>query len=588
MKNFIIICLLIIACLLSSFLAHAQALYQGTVKDLKSLKGLPFAAIAIKNSAIGTLANEDGVFNIAAKMDDTLIIAQIGYERKQIQMSSFVREPIVLLKLKDIQLDEVTVLANNLDLYEVLEKSRDVLMAANESASKVYFTLQTKSDKQNLELVECYYNGYFDSNKIDNLVFKNGRIGLAAANNQYFLNLNSSKVFVFLDLLHGNDHLPHSPFEYKKGRMKKLFILEKAPSGNDNFYLIKFLPKRKNDKLFSGEVYIDSKSYSIIKIYLKIANTSFHPFLPLHKNVGEVSRVGIEVSKEFTEEANGYRLSHMTFNYRLTYRRLKNDPRNVGTDTLFDVYTQGLMYFYDYGNLFYEPQFKYSGDFSDYQKIALLTYNDNFWSINTGLVRSREMQKAIMYFKNYGSLLNYSKSTSNEVFKKGIFEHSNIVWSGKQRLFVNINHIVPDTTQTYSFKKEYTEKNYDFRCQIFFDANQCSDSIQYYSASIWDIYQSYYYGEASAITNCFINIYFDLCEIERRKMDRLIHKNKFSILQMDSLYRSTVTSLALIQDQYLEEVEKGNNLLALEKWNNYVYEKLNVDNFNLFSIVPKR
>ena len=98
------------------------------------------------------------------------------------------------------------------------------------------------------------------------------------------------------------------------------------------------------------------------------------------------------------------------------------------------------------------------------------------------------------------------------------------------------------------------------------------------------MYDSFYNIPEEPVTNCFMNIYFDLVEIERRKMEKVISQNNFSLSQFDSLYQNTIKILEKQSEDYFGEVSRGKNLNALEKWNFTVKQNLGIDNFEMFGV----
>jgi hypothetical protein len=258
------------------------------------------------------------------------------------------------------------------------------------------------------------------------------------------------------------------------------------------------------------------------------------------------------------------------------------------------VKSKGLMYFYDYNNQFYIPDFNFSEDQSDYRKISSLTYNASFWNSNTGLVYTDKMKKAIRYFKVNGYFLNYSsglnnKSETNRYYRSDngetmdgqFYENTYLTWTNKTRLSLKKDGLKNDTTQTNSQIKALL---YQLKAQIFFDINPVGDSLQHYSICVFDVFDTYYNLPEEPFTNCFMNIYFDLFEIERRKMENILVQKKFSIAQMDSVYKQATFNLDRQTAEYFKQVERGKNFKQLEKWNDLVKQQLGIDNIAIFQI----
>ncbi|MCK6616556.1 MAG: carboxypeptidase-like regulatory domain-containing protein [Cyclobacteriaceae bacterium] len=93
---------------------QAQLLYRGIVVDSLTLAALPGAHIRIKSTETGTRTNDKGVFSIAAKPADTLVISMIGYN--PLELPLLFEESGILIRLteKVNMLKEVTVTASRI------------------------------------------------------------------------------------------------------------------------------------------------------------------------------------------------------------------------------------------------------------------------------------------------------------------------------------------------------------------------------------------------------------------------------------------------------------------------------------------
>ena len=76
--------LTLIALVLSVTAFAQKVTVTGTVKDSSNGDSIPFAVVQIKDTTIGATADENGVFNISAPAQSTLVISALGYESKEI------------------------------------------------------------------------------------------------------------------------------------------------------------------------------------------------------------------------------------------------------------------------------------------------------------------------------------------------------------------------------------------------------------------------------------------------------------------------------------------------------------------------
>jgi hypothetical protein len=578
--------------LLIALHGNSQVKLQGSVKDSKTKENIPYCAVGIKNTATGCLANDEGLFQISGRIQtDTLLVHYIGYEEKQVPLAEFAKNPVIYIDRKETTLNEVVIYSNDDYLYDIFDNCRKSLFLSKQAQSKVYYVLETEIGGQPVELLECYYNGRFNNSSVKELNFKNGRVGIAPYNNRYFINLNISKAFTFIDIANANDQFPAIPFQLDKKKLKKQFRLVLKNSYNDvnPVYHIAFTPVKDNGDYFSGDAWIEKNSGRLKKISFFISKTRHHPFLPMFKAESEIKNVSMQITKTYVPVNGENLLSHIDFSYQLDYHHIhQTSLLNPNADTSFEVKSKGLMQFYDHGKLFIPPYFNYDADLSDYRKISALTHNEAFWASNAGLVYSEKMKKGIAYFKKNGQLINYknTRSVNQNNALRGLWgmETNYLVWSDKTRISLKKDGIKNDTVAGSSTYSQFLADKYKLKAQLFLDLNPMEDSVQHYSATVFDVYETFYNIPQESFTNCFLNIYFDLFEIERRKMEKVISENKFTANQFDSLYKLTCKNLDLQTMDYLREVERGKNYRALEKWNLYVKQNVGIDNLEVFGL----
>jgi hypothetical protein len=59
-------------------------------------------------------------------------------------------------------------------------------------------------------------------------------------------------------------------------------------------------------------------------------------------------------------------------------------------------------------------------------------------------------------------------------------------------------------------------------------------------------------------------------------------KNDIPLMKMK--YNEAVKNAEIRSEQYFKEIERGTNKSNFKKWNNIVYDELNIDNIALFQI----
>lgn len=557
--------------------AKAQVEINGRVCDIEDDSPLPFCSVAIKGTAKGCLSNEDGYFIITSTANnDTLVLYSLGYERKEIAASALSVNKTIKLKQVTKELGEVVVHAEDDRLYELLSKCRKNIISARKMTSKAYFQLTTRSNKEPVEMLECYYNASTKGSAIQELKLKNGRAGLLQQNNRYFVSFNTSRAISYLDLVKRNEYLPSLPLQFSKRMMKKLYYLRQT--GEDSIsYTIVFTPKKYLSRYFNGEIWIDKKTALIQKIQLNCLEASIHPFVAFAED--SLKKVSLFVTHTYNTEGKENKLSHINFSYTLAHKSIRNNDSTIQYHDHNlperEIKTEGIIYFYDFDNPFSLPFYQYDQNYTDLRKIALVPYNPEFWKHTNGLLYTEEQNRTIDFLENNGNLINFNKQQFNNT-RKGFFETNNHTWTDSTRINYERNVALPGRMQSVT--------NAKIAAQIYLDVNEWEGKVTHFSSTVFDAMSSYAPEPIEPTTKCFMNIYFDLYEIERRKMEQILSKGNHSLADIKSIYEDANKNIRKIISDYTSEVNMGKNPVALKHWNNYCFQQLGFDNMRIFNV----
>jgi hypothetical protein len=117
------------------------------------------------------------------------------------------------------------------------------------------------------------------------------------------------------------------------------------------------------------------------------------------------------------------------------------------------------------------------------------------------------------------------------------------------------------------------------------DINKYNDSIHVLTDVVFDPYKTYYYLPIDLTTNCFINLFFDFCELQRRtlqqRLEQIIQEHPENI---QLTYEEYLIIAEKERDQFLKAVDRGLNLKAMEEWNTKIYNQLGIDNLQQFGL----
>lgn len=569
----------------------AQEIFRGKVVDLETSKPIAYCSIAIDGSARGTISNEEGYFELPADNSEVIVISFLGYEKKKVTPSELAVNPIIQLAKVQYNLSEFIVSANDDKLIRLIKTvSNNINKETGKPVSKVYFSVETEAEGNPSELIESYFNGYYTGRRIDSLKLKNGRV--SHNGKHQVLSFNTTKLFSLINVTTSHTHIPLQPFQMSRSAIKKHYDLKENYTGDTTLTVISFIPKDNHGKYFSGEVWIRDSDNQLLDIRLKCDPCEVHPFVPLHPDE-KITDAIINVHFSYYEDAP-YRLKLAELNYDLgiqnpSYFTALNFTGKK-SEWSFPLSTKAVLYAYDYQNPFLLPFYKYSPEQNDYRKISFIPYNEDFWRNGKGILLTEEQQRKMKFFEENGvrswrndeTLTNSKKDKLAQAKIPGeiSFEFNNIYWSADKRITLSQSLPVQDTVAS---SNRFRGERYNLDIQILLDINEINDSLTWHSATVFDIFRTNYALQEEKSTNCFINLLFDLYEIERRRMVSQISPD-MSKEEIIAIYELTTRKLESIKKQYLKETETGRNLEALAYWNEKVKKELEIDNMDFFEI----
>lgn len=156
----------------------------GVVKNTNDQKPIPYVNIWVENENIGTTADENGEFKIAAPAESQLIFNALGYENKTIKASEIDR--IVFLIPKVFELEEIKVISKKESLEFKAGSFRSGIInsfyAGNDYTPYVvtrYFPYQTDYEKTPfIKSIMPYCKSYIADAKFKIRIYSSDKNGL--------------------------------------------------------------------------------------------------------------------------------------------------------------------------------------------------------------------------------------------------------------------------------------------------------------------------------------------------------------------------------------------------------------------------
>lgn len=531
---------------------------------------LPYATIYNKSTNKGSISNEIGYFEIElVDPSDSIFISYIGFTKQLIPFTN--KTSSYYLKEDLININTVKIVAEDESyLLDLIVKTRE---NQNEELvkSKAYYELKSYINQNQIELVENFYNAEISGYDLDELYLKAGRVGLRKTNERLFMSLESSKAISRQPIFNGSSWFPTHPLHLSKRKIKKLFYYELdkkyLDDQKDTVLLIHLFPKYNKQSSFETWIWLKPTKNQILKLKFKGKNLQKQPFIPLFEGE-KIENVNLHLVKTFQEIDSKMVLKHIDFKYDFDYI-------NRGKET-YHVNTKALIENYDFDKEFNLPYFEYPRKYlNDYRKIQALPYNDFFWNNHTELSLKHQLDSNKQFLSLLRTLKIQELFTSRDKKSGYVFESVYVPWSGKRILI-----------REYDTDSDTTGKPlpYQLKAKLFLDSDIYDDSTSIMSAMILDPYDSYFKVEMDSIKNCFVNMYFDLMEIERLKMMEEIKQSDRSIESLNKIYHASLDRIRDFEYEYFTSAEGGHNEIVMRTYNQMVRDKLGIDNIEIFQV----
>jgi hypothetical protein len=535
---------------------------------------LPYATVFNLNNKNGTAAGLAGNFTLPNNLvGDSIRVSFIGYEDLVFVVSSMYPKQFTLYPKYNL-IDEIVIRAEDDYLYTLISNLRK-----NKSTelinSKTYLFLETSSQDQTIEVLEGYYNGEYQNGICADLKLKKGRIGIKPIGNRYFLSTESSKLFSLHDHFRNNKLLPHNPFEFNKRKLRKKYALELNKvytEGKKTFYDISFEPKKNKNSYFSGHIVFDINSNTIQQIEFTIKDSEVQPFIPIGGII--LKDVNMKINKTFYNIGDKSYVDVINFSYDLKYSDRDQNEVSTSSEVFIKTYNQP--------DLFNLPHYNFSTCYhKDYRDITLGKYDSIYWQKNNEF-RFYEKNEYINEFVQNNFIEN---NFIIQELENPQLEFNYEIWDPKRIIIKEASSREIEIKQsTIAFE----EDRYNLNVKLFLDITKMGDQYKSELYSTIDPINTYYYFYITDLDQVFINIYFDLMEIEKRELKKkLSNIDLTDQKRVTQLYNEALDTFNKNAKEYCDDVNRGKDFIQLSKWNNTIYNSLNIDNLELFGFKVK-
>lgn len=565
---------------------------QGQLIDGQTKAYLPYAHVYNLRTKTGSVTDENGFFGFeGSRLGDTLSVSFIGYHSKNIIINS---DEYLTIELKEnnLQLSELTLEYDNSDyLYELISDCRKNKSKVK-AEGKAYYELHSYRGNNQVELVESFYNAEITGYDLKNLKLKVGRLGVQVDENGGTLaSLESSKAILRLKLIEDSENFYENPLQLSYRQLKKYYdlnVFKTYKENTDEMMVIRFLPKSEKFDVFSGMVWVNKTTKQVHKMSLECEDCRKHPFIVTANNDRKIDHMDLEIIKTFEPKDGGMVLNHIDFKYTMSYLSRQNKMQ-ARTQVLVHIYNFDETFNLPFYNSFNEPRHN-----QDYREIGEAPYNSFFWENHDEFSVFDKGNENKTYFNHPNTIqgeqyLHQFRISGGK--ESEFFEHPSFTWSKKRLRFAEARKEdstkvnFDDKTYKYyggDYNGQFKSDMYKFYGKIYLDRNEYKNQIHITLESIFDSSRSYYKLPVDWKVQVFVNMYFDLVEIEKRKLEELINQSDKTIETINTLYTASEFRLNETHKRYLKEMRRGEDREAMEKWSKHILNELKINNMEAF------
>lgn len=558
----------VIPALFIAGLALAQTSITGRVVDAASGAPLPYCTVARVGSTQGTITNDDGLFRTSVQPGDSVRFSFVGYITRTL--------PVELVSGKDIRLSRAVVelgeavIRPDDQLYDRIIRVNKWIRQAELVETKLFFGVETYNEGLPVEMIHAYYNAATKGGELLGMELKNGRIGIAARDGRFFINYNTTKAFALIDITADQTLFPTSPLKHERTKyLRRGFVVEQvsAAADKDGVDHLRIIPRTNNPHAFTTELWLEPGGDAVRAVELRCRNCPQHPFKPLFEH-GSIDTVDLRY-KQIWSSGPAPMPEVMQLDYRMVYS-------GPGTQERFT--THALMHAYDRGTSFTLPLFTYLEELPDYRKIGWLPEDTAFWQRVHPPLPTAKQQRAMEFLRMND--LNSGQWYSDLDNARNFFKPPYAIWSPETR--IRLTELVG--AETPQDQPGLDPSRTHLAAQFYLDLDTVNGQLLHRSFTVADGYLTTVPAERLPWTDCFHNIWFDLCELERRKLEAALSAPGITLARAQTLYAEHTAALRRTTQRLLQETVHGTVCEPLFHWNQVVKAELGIDNIALLGM----
>jgi len=284
---------------------------RGTVIDVETREFLPFVNVSFKGTSVGTITDFEGRFFIETRSaGDSITISYVGYNSKTMAIKKGVYQEIAVeLAPESILIDAVVIKPGENPAHPIMRSIISSKERNNpekldryyyESYNKIQIDInnveQQMKDRKILRQIDFVFN-HVDTNavtgktylpifiteaisdyyfqrepKVEREVIKASKIsGINNESVSQFTGKIYQNINVYDNFINVLDQGLVSPIANSGLFYYKYYLIDSAYIDSNWCYQLSFKPKRRQEPTFTGDFWVDSKTWGIVKIQLRLS-----------------------------------------------------------------------------------------------------------------------------------------------------------------------------------------------------------------------------------------------------------------------------------------------------------------------------
>ncbi|NOQ26869.1 MAG: carboxypeptidase-like regulatory domain-containing protein [Bacteroidales bacterium] len=312
MKKIFLFWIIIIGFLLTGTVSIGQITkVRGKIIDANTLEPLPFVNVTFKNSTIGTITNTDGEYFLETRnYYDSISVSFVGYKlQSQFIHKNHFQEINFALESNIFELEEIVILPTENPAHPILRniitnKEKHNPKKFDSYVYKLYNKVEIDVNNVDEEfknqgflrdfqfifdyvdtsvitgksylplfITESFSDYYFNKNpKVEREFITATKIsGIENASLSQFTGKMYQKINIFENFQKVFEPGFVSPIANFGLNHYKYYLIDSAFIGNKWCYQISFVPKRKQERTFRGDLWVNDTTFAIVKIKMRMA-----------------------------------------------------------------------------------------------------------------------------------------------------------------------------------------------------------------------------------------------------------------------------------------------------------------------------